>query len=161
MVFRHAKIQVVALIANLIGKENYNVLFHDQFLMIFSCQFDLGNYPFDTQECDFKYGDNSHGIDYMTLNATKVIYGNASTTLGIDPIIIYHSEFEIEVTALTPFQITLEFANYSQAGIHLKMRRKSVGKLLSGYYYPTASFALVSMISFLIDPDVVSFSNHW
>ena len=45
--------------------------------------------------------------------------------------------------------------NYSVAGILIKIKRDSLGQLLSGYYYPTASFAILSMVSFLIHPDVV------
>merc|ERR1712008_263366 len=44
---------------------------------------------------------------------------------------------------------------FSFTGMLLTIKRKSYGQLLSGYYYPTASFALLSMISFLINPDVV------
>ena len=31
-----------------------------------------------------------------------------------------------------------------------------LGQLLSGYYYPSGSFALLSIISYLIKPDMVS-----
>ena len=44
---------------------------------------------------------------------------------------------------------------YSYAGLLIKLKRKSFGQLLSGYYYPTASFAILSLISFLISPDQV------
>merc|ERR1712008_241988 len=44
---------------------------------------------------------------------------------------------------------------FSFTGMLLTIKRKSYGQLLSGYYYPTASFALLSMISFLIKPDKV------
>jgi hypothetical protein len=46
--------------------------------------------------------------------------------------------------------------NVSKAGILIRIERQSLGQLLSGYYYPTTSFALLSMVSFLIDPNVVS-----
>merc|ERR1712008_423919 len=34
-------------------------------------------------------------------------------------------------------------------------KRKDFGKLLASYYYPMASFAVLSLISFLINPDVI------
>jgi hypothetical protein len=37
------------------------------------------------------------------------------------------------------------------------MKRKSLGQLLGAFYYPTSSFAFLSMISFLIKPDVVRY----
>ena len=44
----------------------------------------------------------------------------------------------------------------SQTGMCLTMTRTSRGHLESGYYYPTTAFALLSMISHLINPDIVS-----
>ena len=44
----------------------------------------------------------------------------------------------------------------SQTGMCLTMTRTSTGHLGSGYYYPTTAFALLSMISYLINPDIVS-----
>ena len=44
----------------------------------------------------------------------------------------------------------------SQTGMCLTMTRTSRGHLGSGYYYPTTAFALLSMISYLINPDIVS-----
>merc|ERR1712241_361525 len=37
----------------------------------------------------------------------------------------------------------------------MKLKRKSLGQLLSGYYYPTSTFAFLSMMSFLIKPEIV------
>ena len=60
-------------------------------------------------------------------------------------------QFEFELEAL-PIKKKL---NAYFPGILISMRRNSLGQLLSGYYYPTTSFALLSMLSFLINPDVV------
>ena len=46
---------------------------------------------------------------------------------------------------------------FSFTGILVTLKRKSISHLLSAYYYPTTAFALLSMISYLIDPDSVRF----
>ena len=46
--------------------------------------------------------------------------------------------------------------SYSYTGLVMKIRRNSLGQLVSGYFFPTGSFALLSIISFLIKPDMVS-----
>ena len=46
---------------------------------------------------------------------------------------------------------------FSFTGILVTLRRKSISHLLSAYYYPTTAFALLSMISYLIDPESVRF----
>ena len=38
----------------------------------------------------------------------------------------------------------------------LKLKRKPPYRLLTSFYYPTIAFALLSMLSFLINPDIVS-----
>ena len=52
-----------------------------------------------------------------------------------------------------------DFGTYPLTGMIIKMKRKSLGLLLGGYYYPTTAFALLSMISFLINPDIVSIAH--
>ena len=70
--------------------------------------------------------------------------------------------FEFHLETLPPFQIVYNLQEicrdeiYSFAGILIKMKRNSVGQLLCGYYYPTTSFALLSMISYLIKPEKVN-----
>ena len=77
---------------------------------------------------------------------------------GVGPIIIENSTlpFEFQVESLAEKERKYSHIGVSMAGIHLKIKRKSLGLLLSGYYYPTTSFALFSMVSFIINPDVVS-----
>ena len=48
------------------------------------------------------------------------------------------------------------YFGYSFNNIRIKMKRKSLDYLLSSFYVPTGSFALLSMISFLIDSGNVS-----
>ena len=62
--------------------------------------------------------------------------------------------YEFHLESLPVFNNTYD-EEYSYAGLLIKLKRKSFGQLLSGYYYPTASFAILSLISFLISPDQV------
>ena len=129
-------------------------LFH----LTFSCHFDFAEFPFDSHECPIEYGSIYFSQDQMRFNATKAVFGNMSTKIGGDPIILNNLPFpfEFQLVALPTFEITSIYKiSYSYTGIVLKMRRKSPGQLLCGYFYPTAAFALLSMLSFLIKPDVV------
>ena len=79
-----------------------------------------------------------------------------STSVGGDPLILDDLAlpfgFELEVLPTKEKDINY---NVSMAGILIRIERESFGMLLSGYCYPTISFALLSMVSFLIHPDVV------
>ena len=81
------------------------------------------------------------------------------TRKGFEPITLDYSPlpFEFQLKALASKEkLVAGYHNVSKTGIHLRITRNSYGLLLSGYYYPTTSFALFSMVSFIIDPDVVS-----
>ena len=128
------------------------------FQATFSCNFDFSAFPFDSHECPIEYGDAVFGQKFMTFNTTRAVFGNVSTKSGDEPIILDNLPipFEIHVFSLPTFEITnIDMDTFSYTGIVLKMTRKSPG-VLSGYFYPTAAFALLSMISFLIKPEVVS-----
>ena len=71
----------------------------------------------------------------------------------------YPFEFQLESIEACNKTIADNYGNdyyHSHTGMRIKMERKSLGLLASKYYYPTATFAILSLISFLIDPDVVS-----
>ena len=67
--------------------------------------------------------------------------------------------YEIIIVSLPSFDWIDNIDNntYSYTGMSFKLKRKNLGYLSSSFYYPTASFALLSMISFLVKPDAVSF----
>ena len=54
-----------------------------------------------------------------------------------------------------PFTIFDAGYNYSHAGLRLYFVRYKIGGLMSGFFGPTGLFALLSMISFGINPEVV------
>ena len=67
------------------------------------------------------------------------------------------SPYKFELAPLPSKEIMYDEL-YSYTGMILKLERNSLGKLLSGFYYPTTAFAILSLISYLINPDVVSFT---
>ena len=137
---------------------NINRVTGEKFQLTFSCNFDFSEFPFDSHDCPIEYGSGFFSLEYMRLNKTQAVFGNISTKFGGDPIILDNIPFpfEFQLVGLATFELRNIYGmSYSYTGIVLKMRRKSPGQLLSGYFYPTAAFALLSMLSFLIKPDVV------
>ena len=132
----------------------------ETFQLTFSCNFDFAEFPFDSHDCPIEYGSGFFSLKQVRLNKTRAVFGNISTNVGGDPIILDNLPFpfEFHLVVLPTFEITSIYGGltYSYTGVVLKMRRKSPGQLLCGYFYPTTAFALLSMISFLIRPDIVS-----
>ena len=123
------------------------------------CELDFKHFPFDSHECPIEYGDAASSKEQMRFNITQGVFGNMSTKIGVEPIIIDNLPFpfEFKLVVMPTFELrNIYMISYSYTGIALKMQRKSLGQLLCGYFYPTTAFALLSMISFLIKPDIVS-----
>jgi hypothetical protein len=87
-----------------------------------------------------------------------IIYDSMTTTEG--PIIFNSLPFpyKINITSKLTFNKVEKGDEmmYSKTGVCLDLKRSRMGHLGSGYYYPTTTFALLSMISYLINPDIVS-----
>ena len=124
--------------------------------MKFSCHFNFNEFPFDSQTCCIEYGNVRGSSDKVILNRAIVTYdGNKTTRDG--PFELNELPFHLEIESL-PKSIKFETArenSFFYTGMCFKINRITRGQLISGYYYPTASFAFLSTISYLIKPDVV------
>ena len=94
----------------------------------------------------------------MRLQPTEIIYSGAVTKFGDEPLVVTSTRipFEMKVQSTQPFNVLDAGYEYSHAGFRIYFKRTDVTGLLSGFYGPTGLFALLSMISFSINPDVVS-----
>ena len=143
------------------GNQSHKLAYGEEFQLTVSCHFHFKNFPFDFHECPIYFGTDVYNTDQMMFDEITVFHGYNKIVKRKDPIFIDELAlpFEFELEALPIKQKFLRGGfnyNISSAGILIRLRRNSLGQLLSGYYYPTTSFALLSMISFLINPDVVS-----
>ena len=138
--------------------------------LTFSCDFQLSYYPFDSHECNLLIGSQKDDTSKLKLIDLSIQYDTLSTNIEEEPIIInkLFKSYEVKLETRPQFEHFSIIGNdkhkftgnYSYTGMKMKLKRKSLGHLTVGYYYPTASFSLLSMISYLIKPDIVSiFSN--
>ena len=130
----------------------------EEFQLTFSCHFQLSEFPFDSHECPIYFEDRRYSSKTLSINNITINYGKSWTSVGDDSLNLYDLglPFEFELEAIPTKEMDIDYNyNVSQAGMVIKIDKRSLGQLLSGYYYPTTSFALLSMISFLINPDVV------
>ena len=139
-----------------IGYKSDRMRYYEALNMKFSCLFDFHLFPFDSHTCCIEYGD-LHGSDNVILSRAIVIYGSKTTRDGSFELKFLPFPFQIEIESLTT-----SGKNYSDhgktrsyTGMCFKMNRKTRGHLISGFYYPTASFGILSLISYLIKPDMV------
>ena len=136
------------------------LVYAEQFELTLSCQFHLTSFPFDSHKCRIEFGDLYYETRFLNLNATTIWLRDYPFITPEDgPAIInnlpYPYKFQIE--SLPAFEINFNGSTvYSFTGALLTLERKSIGSLMSGY--PTSAFALLSMISYLIDADIVRFS---
>ena len=114
-------------------------------------------YPFDKHKCYLRFYNVYSDIDSLKLTPTKLFINSSSTNLTGPslPIKTYRLPFEITVESI-PTGITLnEEWTFVNSGIVFNMKRNDIGQLIGGFFGPTAIFTLISLVSFLIDPDVV------
>ena len=77
---------------------------------------------------------------------------------GHKPLYVNQSllPFEIEVESKKPWDIEIDGYNYSHTGMRIHLHRHDLGLLMGGFYIPMALFSTLSLISFSINPEMVS-----
>ena len=130
--------------------------------LIIYCSFDFHSFPFDHHTCDLNFGSSAILPDNMMLNPTKLRFRNHLRKYGDGKLKIHQSRlpFEIQIQSEEPFIHFEAGFNYSYTGLRFYFERNDLGLLLGGYYGPTLIFALLSLVSFFINPDVVSNSKR-
>lgn len=121
------------------------------------CSFDFKNFPFDGHECDFIIGLSANAEYNSRLLTTKIKHFDQEANDFGDRIAIQKSilPFTMHVLPIKPFAKYIEGYNYSHAGMKIEFVRNSLGSLLGRFYAPTSIFAILSLISYFIDPQVV------
>ena len=126
----------------------------------FTCQFNFKSYPFDYHECDLTYYSECGSQETVILKPTDLIsYGENLIHFSQD-----NNSLAITNTT-TPFIVLLEikpnrtlWGYISAASIKITFQRNSYALLLGSFYAPTGIFAIMSMTSYVINPDIVSFN---
>ena len=65
--------------------------------------------------------------------------------------------FKITLESLEPFEKDVDGYNFSHVGMRIHLQRNNLGLLLGGFYAPMGLFSALSLISYTIDPDIVSY----
>ena len=125
----------------------------------FACHFDFQKFPFDDNTCDLTYFDKLADVSKIILNSTYFVdyWGNVIESS--------QNKSKLKITnTTTPYIFSVEinpnqtvFKSVSAAGIKIYIQRDSIGLLLGSFYVPTGIFAILSIASYVIHPDVVSF----
>ena len=147
------------------GNQSHAMQYGEEFQLTFPCLFNLSKYPFDSHECSVYFGDERYTTDELMIDSVTLIDWNSYIYYSVqdsEPLIpkdVSLAGFGLELEVL-PIREKYVGYNINMAGILIRVKRNSLGGLLSGYYYPTASFAVLSIMSFLINPDVVRKSKY-
>ena len=131
----------------------------DSVKLKFSCQFHFEKFPFDKHECELLFVDwqnNKVEIIFDTPSFGKheknhqLIFANKSFIMLISPATSFKISIKIMNSSL------IYYKTYSSTGVKLTLQRQKLGLLLGSFYVPTGIFAILSMASFVIHPDIVS-----
>ena len=78
---------------------------------------------------------------------------------GEGPIIFDHNRlpFNVSLESIAGYEFSQAGYEYSGVGMRITLRRNNLGLLIGGYFGPTIIFSLLSLVSFTINPDIVSF----
>ena len=119
--------------------------------MKFSCTFDFNNYPFDKHKCQLRFYEFRYP-DEINIDITYIYFEDQYIDDRNDTIII-------DVPKI-PFRILITIGEddvYNDTGvIFLSLERNELDLLIGAFYIPTGAFAVLSLVSYLISPELVS-----
>ena len=138
-------------------QEPFFKLFEEDFKVTLSCNFDFLMFPFDKHQCYLKFINPYYEKDQAKFTPTSIYVKSSSTNLTDQPLLIkdHKLPYEISVASIPTGQYFLTKYTHATTGIVFNLERNDIGQLIGGFFWPTGIFTIISLVSFLIDPDVV------
>ena len=159
LVFRNA-IKVDILKERIGFKKEESYLNQQQILILkITCNFDFSSFPFDQQSCQLPFFNYQGNVDVVILK-TPIINVYADDDQNEASVVIIETgalPFTSVAKSIESSTFLRRSNNISQAGIEFRFCRDSqtFKQLFGTFYLPSTLFAIISMSSFFIKPEVV------
>ena len=126
--------------------------------MTFACDYNFENFPFDEHDCDLEFGTPS-GVINVTLTFAPVQVldeGKPKQLVQDQNVDNKHLPFTFSIRSKSLYPIWSKEYQYPATGVTIHLKRTDLGSLMGRFYIPTTLFSILSLISFFINPDMVS-----
>ena len=131
------------------------------------CNFDFSDFPFDEQECDLSLYDPVNDITWIIINEINYLCNNGTCNKKENEWMMLQYQhkipYSIRMKNIGTYDHTFgdsdiygESWSVSVSSIRFSLQRNSLGLLMGSFYFPTGLFALLSMGSYIINPEIVS-----
>ena len=127
-----------------------------------NCEMDFQNFPFDIQECLWKLRNWKGETKNVRMNNPKIWYhdeGRTSKGSETTEIMLKSNKlnFDAYLNSNKTSNVFENGYNYSEAAIKIRLERNNIGllKIIWGYYVTTATFSMMSLLAFFVDPAMV------
>ena len=129
------------------------------FKVTFTCDFHFEYFPFDSHFCQLNYGPKMNTNSTILMLPIRILREDTKATL------LKEEEYVTILNNHLPYDFSLttgkNFAKYNYeyyspySSLIIKAERTKLGSLMGGFYGPTTLFSMLSMISYLINVEVV------
>ena len=146
--------------------DNLNLEMHEAIRITVYCDFDFSSFPFDDQECDLSLYDPVTDLTRIIINETKHLCNNGICKQGNEWLMLQYQHkipYSIRMKNIGSRDHTFgdsdiygESWSVSVSSIRFSLQRNSLDLLIGGFYLPTGIFAILSMGSYIINPEMVS-----
>ena len=133
------------------------MLFADVITQIVSCEMDFSLFPFDQHSCDMVFYLTQHRSDLVMFESPIIFLNDKNVTVDDEPLSIPSQRlpYTLYVESLETSTTFSMIYTRAATGVRFHFSRNTIGLLLGGYYIPTGVFAFLSLVSFIIKPEVV------
>ena len=126
----------------------------------FHCDFQFETYPFDKHECKLGFYDFRYRSNVIGLNKVNSITYKTKTINRVDKPLMINSTtipyfMQVSIDPQCVRNTGSRNVSVNHASISFTLDRKSIGLLLGSFYIPTGTFAILSIGSYIINPEKV------
>lgn len=127
---------------------------------VISCRMDFSNFPFDSHTCNWKIrAVDTMNVTILNIDSIQQETRNELTASVSQPIPVETTNLPYDIY-VSPGAKGVEMVQREETSfvlVNFSFARNKNGKLelISGYFIPTVLFAFLSLVSYLIKPEIV------
>ena len=145
--------------------ENYVIFAHHKLLLRNYYTFCYSNsnkklQPFDSHHCDFDFGILGYSNLSVIFAPVKVLTPESTKPKLLENEIVIpniHLPYSFTMTSKELYEVPHVGYSSPHIGVTINIKREKLDQLIGGFYIPMTIFAFLSMISFFINPEAVSY----